>query len=68
MNRWKENYEWNKRGTKKLLGGLAKPLLKIASENIPAVKASYHAAELIAEGGRPFTDGEFVKQCMLLQV
>ena len=30
-----------------------------------AVRASYQVAKLVAEGGRPFTDGEFVKNCIL---
>lgn len=38
---------------------------KLVNENLAAVRASYQVAKLIVEGGRPFTDGEFVKNCML---
>src|SRR5258705_5992457 len=33
-------------------------------ESSSAVRASYHVAKCIAESGRPFTDGEFVKKCL----
>jgi hypothetical protein len=33
--------------------------------NESGVRASYVVAEVIAKTGRPFTDSEFVKQCML---
>jgi hypothetical protein len=29
------------------------------------VRASFHAAKLIAQEGAPFTDGEFVKRCFM---
>jgi hypothetical protein len=29
------------------------------------VRASFHVAKLIAQEGRPFTDGEFVKICFI---
>jgi hypothetical protein len=32
------------------------------NENLAAVRASFHVAKLIAQEGRPFTDGEFVKR------
>lgn len=38
---------------------------KCANEKLASVRASYHVAKLVADGGRPFTDGEFVKNCML---
>lgn len=38
---------------------------KCANENVATVRASYQVAKLVAEGGRPFTDGEFVKNCIL---
>lgn len=34
-------------------------------ENVSLVSASYHVAKYIAESGRPFSDGEFVKTCMM---
>lgn len=38
---------------------------KATKENEAAVKASYVVSEMIAKAGKPFKDGEFVKQCML---
>jgi hypothetical protein len=35
------------------------------NKNEAAVRASFHVAELIAQEGRPFTDGEFVKRCFM---
>ncbi|KAG9278014.1 general transcription factor II-I repeat domain-containing protein 2-like [Astyanax mexicanus] len=32
--------------------------------NISSVRASFQVAKLIASSGKPFTDGEFVKQCL----
>jgi hypothetical protein len=34
-------------------------------ENLAAVQASFHVAKLIAQGGRPFADGKFVKRCFM---
>jgi hypothetical protein len=34
-------------------------------ENLAVVRASFHVAKLIAQEGRPFTDGEFVKRCFI---
>jgi hypothetical protein len=34
-------------------------------ENLSAVRAGFHVAELIAQEGKPFTDGEFVKRCFM---
>lgn len=39
--------------------------MKRSNDNIAAVRASYHVAQLIADKGKPFTDGEFVKECMM---
>ena len=30
-----------------------------------AVRASFYVAQFIRESGRPFTDGEFVKKCLI---
>ena len=38
---------------------------KASKESEAAVKASYVVSEMIAKAGKPFTDGEFIKQCML---
>lgn len=38
---------------------------KLANENVTVVRASYQVAKRVAEGGRPFTDGECVKNCTL---
>jgi hypothetical protein len=35
------------------------------NQNLAVVRASFHVAELIAQEGRPFTDGEFVKRCFM---
>jgi hypothetical protein len=35
------------------------------NENLAIVRASFHVAKLIAQEGRPFTDGEFVKRCFM---
>ncbi|KAI3377191.1 hypothetical protein L3Q82_009102 [Scortum barcoo] len=34
-------------------------------ENTAAVEASYMVSEMIAKAGKPFTEGEFVKKCIL---
>jgi hypothetical protein len=34
-------------------------------KNSAAVRARFHVAKLIAQEGRPFTDGEFVKRCFI---
>jgi hypothetical protein len=36
-----------------------------ANENLAVVRASFHVAKLIAQKGRPFSDGEFVKRCFM---
>jgi hypothetical protein len=33
--------------------------------NLAVVQASFHVAELVAQEGRPFTDGEFGKRCFM---
>ncbi|XP_016898365.1 general transcription factor II-I repeat domain-containing protein 2-like [Cynoglossus semilaevis] len=38
---------------------------KATKENIAAVEASYMVSEMIAKAGKPFTEGEFVKKCIL---
>ena len=38
---------------------------KAPKENNSAVEASYMVNEMIAKAGKPFTEGEFVKKCML---
>lgn len=38
---------------------------KEVQENEPAVHASYVLSELIAKHLKPFTDGEFVKECLI---
>ena len=38
---------------------------KASKESDAAVKASYVVSEMIAKAGKPFKDGEFIKQCML---
>jgi hypothetical protein len=38
---------------------------KANNESVCAVKASYVVAELIAKAKKPFSEGEFVKECML---
>jgi hypothetical protein len=35
------------------------------NENLAIVRASFHVAKLIAQEGRPFTDGEFMKRCFM---
>jgi hypothetical protein len=35
------------------------------NENLAVVRASFHVAEIIAQKGRPFTGGEFVKRCFM---
>jgi hypothetical protein len=35
------------------------------NENLAVVRASFHVAEPIAQEGRSFTDGEFVKRCFM---
>ena len=37
---------------------------KLTQLNQSSVRASFHVAQLIASGGKPFTDGEFVKKCL----
>jgi hypothetical protein len=36
-----------------------------ANENLAMVRGSFHVTKLIAQEGRPFTDGEFVKRCFM---
>lgn len=38
---------------------------KATKENNAAVEASYVVSEMIAKVGKPFTEGEFVKNCIL---
>ncbi|XP_073681619.1 general transcription factor II-I repeat domain-containing protein 2A-like [Garra rufa] len=38
---------------------------KATKENNAAVEASYMVSEMIAKAGKPFTEGEFVKKCIL---
>ena len=38
---------------------------RASKESEAAVKASYVVSEMIAKAGKPFKDGEFIKQCML---
>lgn len=38
---------------------------KATKENTAAVEASYVVSEMIAKAGKPFTEGEFVKKCIL---
>lgn len=38
---------------------------KAKSQSEAAVKASFVVAEEIAKSARPFTEGEFVKRCMI---
>ncbi|RVE60969.1 hypothetical protein OJAV_G00165900 [Oryzias javanicus] len=38
---------------------------KATKENNAAVEASYVVSEMIAKAGKPFTEGEFVKKCLL---
>lgn len=38
---------------------------KVSKQTEAAVKASYEVAVAIAKQGKPFTDGEFVKSCMM---
>ena len=38
---------------------------KATKENTVAVEASYVVSEMIAKAGKPFTEGEFVKKCIL---
>uniref|UniRef100_A0AAR2KU72 DUF4371 domain-containing protein n=1 Tax=Pygocentrus nattereri TaxID=42514 RepID=A0AAR2KU72_PYGNA len=38
--------------------------LKQKQLNISSVRASFQLAKLIAKSGKPFTEGEFVKQCL----
>ncbi|KAM9781380.1 general transcription factor II-I repeat domain-containing protein 2-like [Syngnathus typhle] len=38
---------------------------KATKENDAAVEASYVVSEMIAKAGKPFTEGEFVKNCIL---
>eukprot|EP00079_Xenopus_tropicalis_P025450 XP_012818727.1 PREDICTED: general transcription factor II-I repeat domain-containing protein 2-like [Xenopus tropicalis] len=38
---------------------------KATKENVASVQASYMVSEMIAKAGKPFTEGEFVKKCML---
>ena len=37
---------------------------KKAIENEAATRASFHVAHLLAKKGKPFTDGELIKQCL----
>ncbi len=39
--------------------------LKAQSQSKAAVKASFIVAEEVAKSARPFTEGEFIKNCML---
>ncbi|KAK0154684.1 Protein kinase C alpha type [Merluccius polli] len=39
---------------------------KAAKDRDAAVEASYVVSELIAKAGKPFTEGQFLKDCMLL--
>ena len=34
------------------------------NQNASAIRASFRASQIIAEEGRPFTDGEFVKKSL----
>lgn len=38
---------------------------KAAKQNNAAVEASYVVSEMIAKAGKPFTEGEYVKKCIL---
>ncbi|KAK7916070.1 hypothetical protein WMY93_011831 [Mugilogobius chulae] len=38
---------------------------KACKDNDAAVEASYVVSEMIAKAGKPFTEGEFIKKCML---
>jgi hypothetical protein len=35
------------------------------NENLAVMRASFHVAKLIAQEGRPFTDGKFMKRCFM---
>uniref|UniRef100_A0A9J8AS26 SPIN-DOC-like zinc-finger domain-containing protein n=1 Tax=Cyprinus carpio carpio TaxID=630221 RepID=A0A9J8AS26_CYPCA len=52
----------------RMKGGLAAQqnvFLRQTQVNQAAVRASYKVANLLATHGKPFTDGDFVKECML---
>lgn len=51
---------------KKSFSSQASCFQKQASQLDSCVEVSFGVAEIIAKGGRPFTDGDFVKQCLLL--
>lgn len=40
----------------------------IRKENIESVKCSYIIAEKIARASKPFSDGEFIKECIVSAV
>lgn len=53
---------------RRMKGGLAAQqnvFLRQTQVNQAAVRASYKVAHLLATHGKPFTDGDFVKECML---
>lgn len=50
---------------RKQLTGEQNIFAKVTSHGEAATKASFKVAHLIASSSRPFTDGDFVKQCML---
>ena len=38
---------------------------KYSDQNEAIVRASFYVSELIAKHGKPFSDGEFVKKCLV---
>jgi len=38
---------------------------KISQENVAAVKVSYMLSELISKHSKPFTEGDFIKTCLI---
>ncbi|XP_068118264.1 general transcription factor II-I repeat domain-containing protein 2-like [Hyperolius riggenbachi] len=50
---------------KNLLSTQQNTFVKQKQLNISSLRASFHVAKLIARTGKPFTEGEFVKECLL---
>lgn len=56
---------------KELKLGLKKQQLmfsKVMQESETAVHASYVLSELIAKHSKPFTDGDFIKECLIIKL
>ena len=49
----------------KLLHGQKMVLWKVSLQQESVVKASYMVAEIIAKKSKPFTDGQFAKECIV---